>query len=260
VHIVQHPEGTAAAIGAVGGFAGGLLGVGGAFVMVPAMTALLGWDQRTSQATALGVTAFAASAAAIPYVLNSMPPVPPLAALAFGGLGGAVVGARAVPLVSQRTLRQAFGATMLALVPLVLVLPNAFVGVPGSFQLPLLTGVGLIAGALSGFLGIGSGTLVVPALMLIAALDQPKAQAISLLAMIPTAAVASSIHLRAGFLRKQSLTWVVGGALAGGPIGGVAAVHVVPNRALLLLLVSLLLMTGIGMLRSAQRTGSVDRR
>ncbi len=49
--------------------------------------------------------------------------------------------------------------------------------------------VGVCAGVLSGMLGLGSGTLIIPALVLILALPQKSAQGMCLAAMVPMALV-----------------------------------------------------------------------
>jgi uncharacterized membrane protein YfcA len=52
--------------------------------------------------------------------------------------------------------------------------------------------VGACAGVLAGMLGIGGGALFVPALVLVLGLDQVDAEATSLLAIIPVAAMGAT--------------------------------------------------------------------
>lgn len=242
--------------GIAAGFASGLLGVGGAFIMVPALTALLALEQRRAQATALAVVVFGASAGVVPYLMQAAPPWAPVAALIGGGVLGATLGARIVDGVSEIALRKAFGATMIILAPLILILPTLNVRVGDALQLPLLGGVGFFAGGLSGFLGIGSGVLVVPAVMLITLLEQPVAQGVSLLAMIPTAGTASLIHSKNGAIDMTVLPWVAVGAVCSGPVGALAAVGL-PPVVLLSLLITLLVATGLGMVGIGKRLRTV---
>jgi uncharacterized membrane protein YfcA len=51
--------------------------------------------------------------------------------------------------------------------------------------------IGVVAGVLAGMLGIGGGALFVPALVAIVGLTQVDAEATSLLAIVPVAAVGS---------------------------------------------------------------------
>ena len=53
----------------------------------------------------------------------------------------------------------------------------------------LAAGVGVAAGVVSGLIGVGGGALFVPALVLLLGLGQLEAEATSLLAIVPVAAV-----------------------------------------------------------------------
>ncbi len=59
----------------------------------------------------------------------------------------------------------------------------------------MLAVYGLLAGVLGG-MGLGGGTLLIPALTLLAGLDQRAAQGINLLAFLPMAAVALYEHIK----------------------------------------------------------------
>jgi len=91
--------------------------------------------------------------------------------------------------------------------------------------------IGFLAGMAAGLLGIGGGALFVPALVLFVGLSQLDAQATSLLAIVPVAAVGAARQRRYGNLRTRD--GIALGALAtGGALGGVALANVVPERAL----------------------------
>ena len=84
--------------------------------------------------------------------------------------------------------------------------------------------IGLAGGTFGGLLGIGGGTLFVPALVLIMGLEQHTAQGISLVVIIPTAMSATAANLKRGYVDKQVAMWVapvaVLFALAGAFIAG----------------------------------------
>jgi uncharacterized membrane protein YfcA len=84
--------------------------------------------------------------------------------------------------------------------------------------------IGLAGGTFGGLLGIGGGTLFVPALVLIMGLEQHTAQGISLVVIIPTAMSATAANLKRGYVDKQVVLWVapvaVLFALAGAFIAG----------------------------------------
>lgn len=68
--------------------------------------------------------------------------------------------------------------------------------------------IGLVGGAFGGLLGIGGGTLFVPAMVLILGTDQHVAQGVSLVVIIPTALSATQANLRRGFVDIQASKWV----------------------------------------------------
>jgi uncharacterized membrane protein YfcA len=91
--------------------------------------------------------------------------------------------------------------------------------------------IGFVAGMAAGLLGIGGGALFVPALVLLLGLSQLDAQATSLLAIVPVAAVGAARQHRYGNLRVRD--GVALGVLAtGGALGGVALANALPERAL----------------------------
>ena len=105
------PRALVAGLGA--GFASGLLGIGGAIVVIPAFRGL-GMNQRQAQATSL---AMMLPPIALPGVLVYARAQPVLswgvlAAVALGFSGGALVGARLAHVLSPRTLGRGFAVLM----------------------------------------------------------------------------------------------------------------------------------------------------
>ncbi|MBT5774062.1 MAG: sulfite exporter TauE/SafE family protein [Dehalococcoidia bacterium] len=84
--------------------------------------------------------------------------------------------------------------------------------------------IGLAGGTFGGLLGIGGGTLFVPALVLILGQEQHTAQGISLVVIIPTAMSATAANLKRGYVDKQVAAWVtpiaILLAIAGAQIAG----------------------------------------
>ncbi len=90
--------------------------------------------------------------------------------------------------------------------------------------------IGVVAGVLAGMLGIGGGSLFVPALVLIVGLGQVDAEATSLLAIVPVALVGALRQHRYGNLRvREGVT--LGIAAIPGAIAGVEIVNAIPERA-----------------------------
>lgn len=100
--------------------------------------------------------------------------------------------------------------------------------------------IGFAAGVASGLLGIGGGTLFVPALVAFAALGHVEAEATSLLAIVPVAAVGGFRQHRYGNLRLRD-GLVVGALAIPGSLLGVVLVNALPERAVELGFAALLL-------------------
>lgn len=111
----------AVVIGLIAGFASGYVGVGGGFIMVPLMTAWLGIPMKRTSGTSL----IAIIILAIPGVVQQafLGHIDYLAGimLCVGAIPGAVLGARLVPRVPERTLRFIF-AGLLAVAAVMLVI------------------------------------------------------------------------------------------------------------------------------------------
>jgi uncharacterized membrane protein YfcA len=92
----------------------------------------------------------------------------------------------------------------------------------------VLIGAGILAfgvftGAMSGILGIGGGTFMVPFMVLALGIGQHAAEATSLLVVLPTAVVATVVLARRGAVDvRQALGLGLMGA-AGGALGAVIA-------------------------------------
>jgi len=63
--------------------------------------------------------------------------------------------------------------------------------------------IGFVAGAVAGMLGVGGGILFVPGLVLLTDLGQVDAEATSLLAIVPVAALWSARLVRLNVVRKE---------------------------------------------------------
>lgn len=82
--------------------------------------------------------------------------------------------------------------------------------------------IGFFSGLLGG-MGMGGGTILIPALTLFAGVEQHVAQAANLLAFLPMAAISLSVHKRSGLIDGEGLGWIIIPALVTSVIGGVAA-------------------------------------
>lgn len=113
--------------------------------------------------------------------------------------------------------------------------------------------LGAIAGLLSGMLGVGGGVLFVPALALVLSLSEVKAEATSLLAIIPVALVGAIRQYRYGNVRVADGA-VLGVLSALGVAGGVALANVLSGRVLKIMFAVLLVLVAMQFLRRFWRT------
>jgi uncharacterized membrane protein YfcA len=166
------------------------------------------------------------------------------AALAFGVTGalGALAGSRLTPLVSPRALLLSFAALMLVVGGLMLRRSDGLA--PGRRNRAAVPLAGLAVGTLTGFLGVGGGFLVVPALVLLARLEMNVAVVTSLLVIAVNAAAGFLGHVQREppplALTASFTSVAIAGALAGSRLAGrVAAARLRRAFAVLVILVGL---------------------
>lgn len=204
--------------GLVAGAASGLFGVGGGLVLVPALSVVFGATQHQAVGTSLAIIAATAVTAIVVYGAHSNVVWVAAAPMALGSLVTAGLGARLAARVPAARLRRTF-AVFLSLVALRLLwqppavsefpVPSGAAGVLGYLIL------GLAAGGLAGFMGVGGGILVVPVLTLVFGMSQQAAQGTSLAVMLVTAPAAAFEHSR-----NRNVLWRLVPILAVGTVLG----------------------------------------
>ncbi len=112
--------------------------------------------------------------------------------------------------------------------------------------------IGLVAGVVAGLLGVGGGSLFVPALTIGLGLSQLDAEATSLLAIVPVALLGAWRQHGKG--NTDVRTGLELGALAvAGAVGGAVLANAVPERALEIGFAGLLLYVAWKLARRALR-------
>ena len=167
-------------IGVASGFLAGLLGIGGGGLMVPMLVSVGGLRQRQAHAVSLGAVVVLALAAAITYGASDEVRLGTAAAL-FVGRGRRRPAGCASALQGERQARPAGvrGSARLhrRLPPADVIEALGFVA------------LGVVVGAVSSFLGIGGGVILVAVLVAISDFGQHEAQATALAFMVPTATI-----------------------------------------------------------------------
>ena len=197
----------AVAAGLLIGLSLGALGSGGSILAVPVLVHLLGQSPlaaTTGSLVVVGATALVAAVAAQPSGTVRVG-----RGLAFGAAaaGGAVVGSRLALRTPEDVLLLAFSALLLVVAVAMLVRSHRRRGLPAEQRpadLPIVTlrpfscacpralkvlVAATVTGLLTGFLGVGGGFLVVPALVLSLGLEVAEAAGTSLVVIVATSSV-----------------------------------------------------------------------
>lgn len=234
------------AIGLVAGAFGGLVGLGGGVVMIPLMVRFLGFSQHLAHGTSLAALVFTGLTGAGTYYLNGT--VDPLAAalLAATAILTARFGALYAHSLPEWKLKLAFGVFIITVSLLLLLKPYyAQLSHPasGAFRVVLLLASGGVSGFFAGLMGVGGGSLMVPAMVLFLGFSQHLAQGTSLLAMVPAGAVGAYTHWRLGNVALPVVPGLVLGIVAGTYGGGTLA-HWLSEGSLRLIFAGVLIWQG----------------
>lgn len=248
------------------GFASGLLGIGGGFVMVPVQYWLLtsvGIDPtiaiRVSLGTSLAVILPTAISSAYGHYRKNAVLIKPTVLLATTGVVGGIFGGTIAANVPGEILRVFFGIAALAVAVRMLLYKS-----PEVKKEPLDNSIyyviaGFIVGIMSGLLGVGGGFIVVPFMVIAMGYDIHKAIGTSTAVIIFTSigGILSYIFngLNVSGLPQYSLGYVnllqfviLAGASVPMTQLGVKAVHKLPARKLNYIFIALLVYVGLNMI------------
>jgi uncharacterized membrane protein YfcA len=210
---------------AAGGF-GGLVGLGGGIVMIPLMVSFAGLRQQQAHGTSLVAVVVTGIAGAVTYASRGSVDLVAAACLGLPAVATARLGARHAHALPEWQLKRAFGA-FLVFVVAVLLAKSYLVGfadpATGGWKVAILVVAGAATGFLSGMMGVGGGSLMVPAMVLLTGFPQLLAQGSSLLAMIPAGAAGAHKHWQLGNVVRRLLPGLVPGILLGTWAGGTFA-------------------------------------
>lgn len=234
-------------IGLLIGFVFSVLGAGGGIVSVPAL--LIVFSLSLADATAAGLsTVFAAAlASTVGYARAGRVAWRTVLVLGPTSMLGAVGGAHLNPLVPERVTSLLFAIVLLGATAS-LFRPRR--DAPAAAPLPVLMGTGLVLGVLTGFLGVGGGFLLVPALVGLAGLTLAQAVGTSA-ALITLSSFAGGVT---AITARPQLAALVLPLAAGAVLGAVLGVPLsgrLPERALRFGFASLSVAVAVGMVIKA---------
>jgi hypothetical protein len=212
--------------GAVTGIAGGMFGVGGGIVLVPMLTGFFALTQHRAHGTSLAVIGTTAVGALIVYGTHANVLWGAAATMAVASVAGAALGARVASRLSERALRRAFAVFLAAMAIRLLAdvpAPRAQSALAGSPLVAFDLALGLLSGLLAGFMGVGGGAVIVPALTLVLGFTQQQAQGTSLAVILVAAPAGAIAHARRGNVAWPLVPTLALGALLGAPVAALAA-------------------------------------
>ena len=189
----------------------GLLGGGGSILAVPLLVYVAGLEAKEAIATSLLVVGVTSAVAILPHARAGR--IRWRTGLVFGlaGMTGAYGGGRLAAFVPAGILLTGFALMMLATATAMIRGRRTTEGATNpSGELPLLRVVadGVVVGLVTGLVGAGGGSLVVPALALLGGLPMPVAVGTSLVVI----AMKSFAGL-AGYLASVQIDWGLAGAV-----------------------------------------------
>ena len=202
-----------------------LVGGGGSILAVPAMLYIVGMDSiHLAIGTSAFIVAFNALLNILPHIRKKR--IKWRCSILFSGFGmvGAFAGAQIGKSVDGDSLILLFSALMIivAITMIFKTQPESDGNVVlNKKNAPALSGIGLGAGMLSGFFGIGGGFLIVPGLIFATGMTITAAIASSLIGIFSFGAITAASYAYEGLIDIYvALTFLMGGFL-GGIIGAV---------------------------------------
>lgn len=203
----------------------GLTGAGGSILTVPLLVYLAGVPPREAVALSLLVVGSASLAGAWQRARSGDLHVPAVLWFSISGIIGAAIGARLTHHLPAEWLMAAFSILMIGVAARMLTRPPEAVEPAANCKPARCFLAGGMVGVFTGFLGVGGGFLLMPALQRFARLPIRMATGTSL-AII-------TINSGAGFLshfRQTSISWPLAAGYVGMAVLGVFAAGILSPR------------------------------
>lgn len=247
---ITTPDLLAVLSGCLVGLVLGVFGGGGSVLAVPLLVYVVGVK---SPHVAIGTSAVAVATSAfmnlVAHARRGHVCWPVAALFAVSGVSGAALGSTLGKYTEGQRLLVLFGAAMVILaVRMAVRRPE---DAPPKLRVdrsnaPRVASIGLVAGALAGFFGIGGGVLAVPGLVAAAALPMIMAIGSSLVSVTAFGLTTAAVYAVSGLIDWRLACMFVGGSVAGALAGSQLATHLaLKSRALPLLFAAVVAAVGL---------------
>jgi len=218
-------------IGLVAGYLSGQFGIGGGFLMQPALRLVLGVPALVSLGTPIPVFIASAITGAINYYRSGFTDVGLAIYLSIFGIAGTVLGSYATSFVNGDILLLATAIILMITSFRYILATERGPGAGVSFISPkrgiavAASSIGFFVGFFSGFLGLGGGFLLVPILTIVFKKDIKTAIGTSLLVIIAYAIPGGITHFLLGHVDPVLSSLLVVGIVPGAYIGSKVAIR-----------------------------------
>ncbi|HXG94270.1 MAG TPA: sulfite exporter TauE/SafE family protein [Blastocatellia bacterium] len=195
----------------------GLIGGGGSIITVPVLVYVIGVEPHEAISMSLAVVGVTSLIGAAFHSRRGTVRFKTGALFGAAGIAGAFFGSRLTYLLSPAALLLAFAALMIIIAALMLIKKHGARDEARHAPFNLLKAItaGSIVGVLTGFLGVGGGFLIVPALVLFGGLAMKDAIGTSLLVIAINCAAGLAGHLAHGGFSITTASYVTLFAAAG---------------------------------------------
>jgi uncharacterized protein len=165
---------------AIIGIALGVLGSGGSILTIPVLVFGLGVTEKTAIASSLIIVGAIAGFGALLAARRGLVVRRCLILFGLPGIAGAAAGGWFAPLAPDWLQMSVFGVLVIAAAWITARAPMSLAATPGCGPWPRAMAAGSAIGALTGFVGVGGGFLLVPALLRFGGLGLDRAVGTSL--------------------------------------------------------------------------------
>ena len=239
------------AIGLIGGFVAGLLGLGGGVIIIPMLVYGAGLSMTLSTGISMVQAFFATTSGVIIHRRNRTIDVRLGIVLGIAGVLGAIVGSVWSATLGDMVLKWVYFGLVITSIILLFFAPKVEKTGPVKINLFLAFPLALGVGVLAGMLGVGGGFIMTPLMISVLRIPTKLAVGTSLLMIIPTTFTGGIGKIITGQFDLSIASVVIAGSIVGAQFGGRVNSRVSSRtikRSLIVLLMAILLRTGYDLL------------
>ncbi|MDQ2680052.1 MAG: sulfite exporter TauE/SafE family protein [Candidatus Eremiobacteraeota bacterium] len=205
-----------------------MVGLGGGFVMVPALRLLYGLSPAVAAGTSLILVVANSASGSFAYLRQRRVDVRLGLLIAAGGFPGSILGAMAVARVSGFVFDVLLGTLLIALACDIIINNqkrmhgrDEAIHLESARSMPIWRALltGLCVGFVSSLFGIGGGVIVVPVLLYFSSLPAHAISATSHFAIVLTSPIGLLAHIQQRDINLPFAIPLVLGGIAGGQVG-----------------------------------------